>query len=283
MADILISVGTVVASSDDGAGHQNRVVPAAMLTYSLGPPVGVMLTNGIQTDVGGGEWDGGWVVVGSVDPMVVKLDTATAARDPACPAELFETSVDPGCASDQFGFSVADTAGPQRYGQILPSGPQPGDGIPYRYITWQPETITENTQQRAANLVITSSTALVDYAVAYVKAGRRYALEAELVFTADVAGGIDVAWSASGATTLEQIAGELFSETPAVALADLKSGMAPGVTRLQAAGPTGGLARVRGIFTATADGTVSIQASQHVSNGAATTVYSVSWFRVAEV
>ena len=72
--------------------------------------------------------------------------------------------------------------------------------------------------------------------------------------------------------------------TPTVYLADVQSGMSGGTpTRLGAAGPTNGTARVRGIFTPTTDGTVSIQASQRVSNGAATTVYKESWFRVTEV
>ena len=277
---VLTDVGSVVELSLNGGG---RVAPAIVDDCSLlydSPPIGVMLTNAVSPDDGGGGYTGGYCVVGCSDPMVVRL--AVSSGEPAAAAKLYLQKSDgtSGGASDQ---AVIDASynGPCPLGICLPVGPTGATRL--RYLTWEPQPPDGVTVQRSSNLTITSSTVLVDFASAAVKAGRRYEIEAELVFTADVAGSIDVAWSASAATSLEEVAGELFSSSPSVALADLKSGMAAGITRLGKAGLTDGLARMRGLFTATADGTVSIQASQHVSNGAATTVYSVSWFRVTEV
>jgi hypothetical protein len=151
-------------------------------------------------------------------------------------------------------------------------------------MTWEPQPPDGVTTQRSSNLSIISSTVLVDFASVAVKAGRRYMIEAQLVWAADASGGINVNWASTATTdSLEQIAGEMYSLAPSKALVDVLPQVVPMAYDLEAVGPTVGLAHLKGIITFTSDGAVSIQASQHASNGAATTVYKESWFRVTEV
>lgn len=274
--DILTDVGTVVELFLGGS--QDRVDQAVVDDTFLTPPIGVMLTNAVSPAVGGG-YTGGYCVVGCSDPMVVRL--AASSGTPAASAKLYiqKSAGSAGGATDQAEID-ATYAGPCPLGQCMPVGPTGATRL--RYMTWEPQPPNGATVQRSIALGITSSTVLVDYASAPVKAGRRYKLEAELQFSGGSVGGIDVAWVASAGLGSAAVCGQIFADTPAVALAAVVTGMGPG-TRLGASGHTVGTARVCGILTFTGDGIVSVQASQHVSNGTETDVLTASWFRVTEV
>ena len=274
--DVLTDVGTVVELFLGGS--QDRVDQAVVDDTFLTPPIGVMLTNAVSPASGGG-YTGGYCVVGCSDPMVVRL--AASSGTPAAGAKLYiqKSAGSAGGATDQAEIDASYT-GPCPLGTCLPVGPTGATRL--RYMTWEPEPPNGVTAQRSVALTITSSTALVDYGGAPVKAGRRYRLEAELQVSCGSVGGIDVAWAASAGLDSAAICGQIFADAPAVALAAVVTGLGPG-TRLGAVGHTIATARLCGILTFTADGIVSVQASQHVSNGTSTVVLAASWFRVTEV
>ncbi len=275
--DVLTDVGTVVELSLGGS--QDRVDQAVVDDSFLTPPIGVMLTNAVSPDDGNGGHTGGYCVVGCSDPMVVKI--AASSGEPAASAKLYLQKADgtAGGASDQAVVDASYT-GPCPLGQCMPVGPTGATRL--RYMTWEPQPPNGRTCRRASSLSITSSTVLVDFASAPVKAGRQYEIEAELIFSAGASGGVDVAWAATAGLGFATINGEVVADAPAVALAGAVTGMGPGA-RLGCAGPTIGKARLRGVVGITADGYVSIEASQHVSNGTATVINADSWFRVTEV
>ena len=273
---VAIPTGSILAPRDDGSGPSD--IDIVGLAY-VGTPgqrrcVGVALTNTVVPSNTPSPDGWGWVVVGNDGIMIVELDFDVEGPIPAPgPGDELYLSDMPGAAWLQPNGVPIGHVPP--LGIRTPTGPCP--------VIWTYHLPKSQATQRASDLIIESSTTLVDFATAYVKANRRYIIESELIFNANAAGGIDVAWAATVGVSLGSISGELFAMTPAVALADVQSGMGVGTTRLGAAGPTNGTARVKGIFTAAADGAVSIQASQHTSNPAATTVYKTSWFRVTEV
>ena len=277
--DILTDVGTVVELFLGGS--QDRVDQAVVDDAFLTPPIGVMLTNALSPDDGNGGTTGGYCVVGCSDPMVVRL--VSTSGNPAASAKLYLQKSDgaAGGATDQAVVDASYT-GPCPLGTCMPAGPTGATRL--RYMTWEPQLPNGVAMQRSSDLTITSSTALVDFAGASVKAGRRYLLDAVAYFGAGAAGGVDVALGASaGLYAFEGfVAGQIFAEAPAAALSAVRSSMGVG-TRLGAAGPTSGTVMLRGLVACLADGTISLQASQHVSNGTATTVTADSWFRVTEV
>ena len=274
---ILTDVGSVAELSLSGS--QDRIDLAVVDDTFLTPPIGVLLTNAVSPDDGNGGTTGGYCVVGSSDPMVVKL--VSTSGQPAAGAKLYLQKSD-GTAGGASDAAVLDATynGPCPLGYCLPVGPTGATRL--RYITWEPQPPNGVTAQRSISLSITSSTTLVDYASVPVKAGRRYLLEADLDFGANAAGGIDVAWAIVGGFSNALVQGEIIGTAPTTTLAKASETLGPG-DRLGAVGPTAGLAKLRGLFTCAADGTVAVQASQHASNGAATTVFSNSWFRVTEV
>ena len=276
---VLNDVGTVVEDFLGGSG--DRVAPAVVDSTFLTPPVGVMLTNAESTDDGIGGQTGGYCVVGCSDPMVVKISASSG--DPAAGAKLYlqKGAGDEGGASDQAEIDSSYT-GPCPLGNCLPVGPTGATRL--RYMVWEPQPPNGVTAQRSIALTITSNTTLVDFAVAPVKIGRRYLVDAGIQFFAGAAGGIDVAYLPSAGLGGFQgfVAGQIFATTPAVTLAAALTSMGP-IDRLGVAGPTDGFVRLSGLLECLADGTISLQASQHVSNGTPTVVNPSSWFRVTEV
>ena len=274
--DVLTDVGTVVELFLGGS--QDRVDQAVVDDTFLTPPIGVMLTNAVSPASGGG-YTGGYCVVGCSDPMVVRL--AASSGTPAAGAKLYlqKSAGSAGGATDQAEIDASYT-GPCPLGQCLPVGPTGATRL--RYMTWEPEPPNGRTCRRASSLSITSSTVLVDFASAPVKAGRQYLIESELLFSAGASGGVDVAWVATAGLDYATVCGEIIADAPSVTLAGAVTGMGPGA-RLGCVGPTVSVARVRGIIGITSDGALSIQASQHTSNGTATVINADSWFRVTEV
>ena len=274
---VLTDAGSVVEVSYMGA--QDRVDLAVVDDVFTWPPIGVMLTNAVSPDDGRGGYTGGSCVVGCSDPMVVRL--AASSGEPGTAAKLYLQKADgtTGGATDQADEAVG---APCPLGTCMPVGPTGATRL--RYMTWEPQIPSDVTTQRSSNLSITSSTVLVDFASVAVKAGKRYAFEANLSFTANVAGGIDVAWQLVGATATDILcSGFILSDAPVAAtLSAVACSMGPGGP-MACVGPTSGVAKLNGILTITADGTLSVQAAQHASNPGATLVYSVSWFRVTEV
>ena len=275
---VLTDVGSVVELSLDGS---DRVEPSVVDDSSLiydSPPIGVMLTNAVSPDNGGGGYTGGYCVVGCSDPMVVKL--VSTSGNPAAAAKLYLQKADgtAGGASDQAVVDASYT-GPYPLGRCMPVGPTGATRL--RYITWKPQPPNGKTCQRAGDLTITSSTVLVDYASAPVKAGRRYRLDACLNYSANAVGGILVAWHVTAAISAFLMMVDIFGTYPTLSYA-AGGALSPDYT-LFAVGPTSGHVLLHGIFHADADGTVSAQAAQSRSETAATTVYKNSWFRVTEV
>ena len=273
--DILTDTGTVVELFLGGS--QDRVDQAVVDDTFLTPPIGVMLTNAVSPASGGG-YTGGYCVVGCSDPMVVRL--AASSGTPAASAKLYiqKSSGSAGGATDQAEIDASYT-GPCPLGQCMPVGPTGATRL--RYMTWEPQPPNGRTCQRSGDLTITSSTALATYASAPVKTGRRYRAEAFLRFSAGAAGGIDAMIVALGAATFSaEGLGEVVSTWPTNALVNAGSCFN---ARVGAAGPTTGFVRLDVIFSVSADDTIVVQASQHVSDGAATTVHQQSWFRVTEV
>jgi hypothetical protein len=276
---VLTDIGTVVELSLNGGG---RVAPAIVDDCGLlydSPPIGVMLTNAVSPDDGGGGYTGGYCVVGCSDPMVVRL--AASSGEPAAAAKLYLQKADgtSGGATDQAVVDASYT-GPCPLGTCMPVGPT--STIRLRYMTWEPQPPAGRTCRRASSLSVTSSTVLVDFASAPVKSGRRYEIEAELLFSAGASGGIDVAWVATAGLDFTTVSGDIVADAPAVTLAGAVTGMGPGA-RLGCVGPTVGKARLRGVIGITSDGSLTVQASQHTSNGTATVINADSWFRVTEV
>ena len=270
-----VDVGNIVELFLGGA--QDRIAPSVVDNTFLTPPFGVMLTNAVNPDDGEGGYLGGYCVVGCTDPMVVQL--AASSGNPAASAKLYLQKAEgsEGGATDQ---SVIDATytGPCPLGQCMPEGPTGATRL--RYMTWEPQPPNGRTCQRASDLHITSSTTLVDFASAPVKAGRRYKIEADLVFSAVIAGGIDVSWAVSAAVGRYLLYADIigFNVTILYAANYINPGARVGI-----AGPQTGVAQLRGVVNATADGYVSVQASQHASNASSTIVLQDSWFRVTEV
>jgi hypothetical protein len=274
--DVLTDVGTVVELSY--MGSQDRVDQSTVDDVFTWPPIGVMLTNAVSPDDGMGGYTGGYCVVGCSDPMVVRL--AASSGTPGTAAKLYLQKADgtAGGATDQADEAVG---APCPLGYCMPVGPTGATRL--RYMTWEPQPPNSITVKRASSLSITSSTVLVDFASVAVKAGRRYAFEANLSFTANVAGGIDVAWQLVGATATDILCtGFILADAPPATLSAVACSMGPGGP-MTCVGPTSGVAKLNGVITVTADGTLSVQAAQHASNPGATLVYYVSWFRVTEV
>ena len=279
---VLTDVGTVVELYLGGT--QDRVDQATVDDTFLTPPIGVMLTNAVSPDDGNGGYTGGYCVVGCSDPMVVRL--VSTSGQPAAGAKLYLQKSD-GTAGGASDAAVLDSSynGPCPLGYCLPVGPTGATRL--RYMTWEPEPPNGMTVRRGANLVITSSTTPADFATAPVKSGRRYIIEAELFFTCDVAGGVDVGWSVSAASySDDMVNADVFGTTPVSYLAG-DNGLSPaGIgapDRVGGIGLQSGHACIRGVFIATADFTVGVWASQDASSGNPTTIRKESWFRVTEV
>jgi hypothetical protein len=217
----------------------------------------------------------GWLVMGNDKLMMVQREAALFGTAPVQGAPVYLSG------SEMTTFAWAPPSGAAYpLGRIAPMGPVSTTGP--CAVLWDYKTPRSQAIQRASDLVITSSTTLVEFASLDVTGGLPYLIEAELIFNANASGGVDFAWAASGGVGLGEISGELFAQTPAVSLVDVQTAMSVGSGRLGASGPTNGIARIRGIFTPATDGSVSIQASQHASNASATRVYSTSWLRVTE-
>jgi hypothetical protein len=278
MADILTDVALVVAITQSG-GVFDRVVQQEVSGTRTAPPYGVLLTNAVSPDIGGGGNAGGYCIVGFTDPMVVQIDPKS--DEPGPEAKLYLTDD----TFAQIGKALSAAAlgangeGPCPLGYCMPEGPGTGSGM--RYMTWQPRPPSGITLRRGSDLAITSSTVLVDFAAAPVKANRRYRLDSILNFSADAGGGIDATVNATDALDAQEGLGEVIATVPATSLANAAA--ISGAQRVGANGPTDGFVRLTSIFTTTADCDVSVQVSQHVSNVAATTIYGTSWLRVTEI
>ena len=276
MGTLLTDVGKVVEIFLGGAG--DRVQPATADDAFSTPPVGVMLTNAGSPDTGLGGRTGGDGVVGCSEPLVVRLSASSGTPTTAAKLYLQRLSADAGGASDK-AERDPNGAGPCPLGYCLAEGPSGATAL--RYMTWEPQPPDAFTLHRDLDMAIGSSTALVDFVVAPVKAGRRYRLDSLLFFDANAAGGIDATISATDVLNQYSAFGEMFGTFPAALLASASP--LTGGTRVGAAGPTRGFIRLTGMFTPASDCNVSVQASQHASNIAATTVYKESWMMIKEV
>lgn len=279
MPDILMPVGLVVRPYPSDL---TRVYPMAVeaLVSTPAPPTGVTLTNVLTPEDPPGQWDGGYCIVGSVDPMIVRL----VSGEPIAGQPLFLVNQDDasdGYATEAAKISILDSSGPLPLGHVMPVGPSTGSGL--RLIDWKPVLPKELLRRAAASVDKISDTGLTSFLSAPVKAGRRYRIEVCVLFTA-AGGGIKLDWAATlGMTYVDaRMHGHVLQSAPATSLVLADANFDEGDT-IEGVGPLAGNIVLEGVLETVLAGGFQVRVAQSVSDINPTSFYDGSWLKLTEL
>lgn len=275
MADILIPVGTIVSTYN--TMQPDRVIPADLGDYLFdNPPIGVMLTNAVNTELGGGAYSGGYCIVSTGGNVVMLKDDTSPA---AAAGDKLYVGPTPGAFTTTPPERTDSYDGPILVGRAHALGPGAIPASIYCYAAWiQPDGRHVFHAAAADGTSISGST--VNFLVLPVRSGGFYVFEVNMSFNCG-AGGVSVLFTPPGGTASVLFDVEMVDQTPAFLYES--NGNSSFALPFGAAGAfTRGVFRARGHFQSLATGNFVVTVSQSVSNPNATVYLAHSYLRLHE-
>jgi hypothetical protein len=277
MADLQFPVGTIVQTLTPD--QKEHVKPIELGDYAdTNPPIGVLLSNAISVDEGGGAFTGGYCIVSTGGNVVIRRDATSPI---AAPGDKLYPGPTPGEFTTTPPARTGTNKGPILIGRAHTLGPSDVPASRYCYAAWlQPDG---RHVFIAATTAATCNTGdVVNFLSLPVEAGGYYLFELNTSFSCGD-GGFQIQFVPSAAVSQVQFDLEAVSNVvgvPGLILLDVDTTFL--MPHGAATGFTGGVARARGHFKADAAGTFTVAVSQRAANITPTVYDAYSYLRLHE-
>ena len=275
MADILVPVGTIVSTYN--TTQPDRVIPSDLVDYLFdNPPIGVMLTNAVNVDVGGGAYTGGYCIVSTGGNVVMFKDATSPA---AAAGDKLYVGPTPGAFTTTPPARTTTNDGPILVGRAHALGPGALPASDYCYAAWIQSDGRHIFLAAEANGVSTNGST-VNFLMLPVRAGGYYLFEVNMSFACGD-GGVDVLFTPPGSVANILFDAEIVDSTPSFIYES--NGNTSFALHVGASGAfVDGVFRLRGHFKSDATGNFVVVVSQHASSANATTYMANSYLRLHE-